>query len=173
MFAAFVVPVMLVEPPVDGICVPASCADELDGTSLTFHALSAIEDVKLNVAIFFPVCSEMTFTSGPVTVIVGIAVDSVIDAEDAELSLYTESRTLTYTVFVPSPEVRVTLLVLAKVSQVAADSVATPLIPQIFIAAASELVMVSVTVVDVVTLAPELIVNADMVGANVSKVKLK
>ena len=166
MFAAFVVPVMLVEPPVDGICVPASCADELAGTSLTFHALSAIEDEKLNVAMFFPDCSEMTFTSGPVIVIVGIAVDSVIDAEDAELSLYTESRTLTYTVFVPSPEVSVTLFELANVSQDAADSVATPLIPQIFIAAASEQVMLSVTVVDVVTLVRQFKIQCEIIVGN-------
>ena len=164
---------MLVEPPVVPICVPASCADELDGTSLTFHALSAIEDENVNVATFLPDCSEMMLTSGPVIVISGIAVDSVIVAEVLALSLYTESLTFTYTVFVPSPDVRVTCFELANVSQEAADSEATPLIPQIFIAAASELVMDKVTVCDVVTLAPELIVNADMVGANVSNVRLK
>ena len=68
---------------------------------------------------------------------------------------------------------RVTDLVDAKVSQDAACSVATPLMPQIFIEAASADVIWSVTDVEVVTLAPLLIVNADIVGARVSSVRLK
>ena len=173
VFAASVVPVIWVEPAVVGICVPASCAELLAGTSLTFQALRAMLEVKLNVATFFPDCSEITLTSGPVIVIVGIAVDSVIVAELAELSLYTESLTLTYTVLEPSPLGSVTLLELENVSQDAFASSATPLMPQIFIEAASAHVIFRVTVADVVTLAPLLIVNADMVGANVSNVRLK
>jgi hypothetical protein len=43
--------------------------------------------LKLNVATFFPDCLLMTETSGPVMVMVGIAVLSVMESEAAELSV--------------------------------------------------------------------------------------
>lgn len=89
------VSLILVEPFTVPINTPASCNDEVYGTTLTLYSLNATSLVKLNVATSFGDVLEILETSGPTIVTEGTQVSNVIVEETVEVSLYTSSLTFT------------------------------------------------------------------------------
>lgn len=120
---------IFVEPFAVPINVPASCNDDLEGTTLILYSVKATSEVKLNVATFLGAVLEILETSGPIIVTAGTEVSNVIVADAAAVSLQTSSRTFTYTVLSPSPVGSAILFVDAKVSHEALSSDDAPSIP--------------------------------------------
>ena len=67
--------------------MPASCNDDLDGTTLILYSVNATSEVKLKVATSFGDVLEILDTSGPMIVTAGTDVSNVILVDVTAVSL--------------------------------------------------------------------------------------